>query len=49
MDRITTLNDIWSKILNPALLEKLTDQEYGNENLKEIEFKPEGTTVERHA
>jgi len=32
-DRITTLGDIWSKILNPALLEKLTDTEAGNEEL----------------
>ena len=24
-DRVTTLSDIWSKILNPRLLERLTD------------------------
>jgi len=41
-DRVTTLSDIWSKILNPVLLEKLTDTESGNKELKKIEFQPEG-------
>jgi len=48
-DRITTLGDIWSKILNPALLERLTDTEAGNDDLMTIEYKPEGTVVEKHA
>jgi hypothetical protein len=48
-DRITTLGDIWSKILNPTLLERLTDTEVGNEDLLNIEYKPEGTVVEKHS
>jgi hypothetical protein len=35
-DRLTTLGDIWSKILNPKLLEKLTDPDAGNTELLKI-------------
>jgi hypothetical protein len=45
-DRITTLSDIWSKILNPKLLERLTDPDAGNEDLLKIEFKPEGNGLD---
>lgn len=38
LDSFTTLNDIWSKILNPVMLERLTDPENGNIDLKKIEF-----------
>lgn len=41
-DRVTTLSDIWSKILNPVLLERLTDPESGNDDLRKIEYVPEG-------
>ena len=45
-DRVTSLNDIWSKILNPVLLERLTDTETGNSDLLKIAHKPEGSTGE---
>lgn len=46
-DRVTTLSDIWSKILNPVLLERLTDTESGNTDLKKIEYQPEGHTTDK--
>lgn len=46
-DRVTTLSDIWSKILNPRLLERLTDQEAGNRDLKTIEYRPDGPRPEK--
>lgn len=46
-DRVITLGDIWSKILNPALLERLTD-ESGNEELKKIEYDPNALTDKRN-
>jgi hypothetical protein len=46
-DRVITLGDIWSKILNPTLLERLTDDK-GNDSLREIEYAPNSVVREQN-